>query len=240
MPKPTATAPALPSQEKVTEAKGKLMEKKSKQAASAEEGRRSSVDLRTKWSTSLKKSKDKGKGSGKKGQDKGKAKGKGKGKYKVKKTDDSLREEAVDKLEKTLEKKRRSSIKEIQKIDKSLALQKPSFGKVEDVKPEAKNLNFMLKCVKCTEVEGLKIWEAVCGDETGVVTLSVQTKELADLCTAGASLRIQNAKVIMVKGLIRVAIDKWAVMKAADTPLEFEPKLSNDVSATEYELVVGQ
>jgi len=91
------------------------MEKKSKQAASAEEGRRSSVDLRTKWSTSLKKSKGKGKGSGKKGQDKGKAKGKGKGKYKVKKTDDTLREEAVDKLEKTLEKKRRSSIKEIQK-----------------------------------------------------------------------------------------------------------------------------
>jgi len=55
MPKPTATAPALPSNEKVTEAKEKLMDKKSKQIASAEEGRRSSVDLRTTWATSLKK-----------------------------------------------------------------------------------------------------------------------------------------------------------------------------------------
>jgi len=237
MPKPTATAPALPSQEKVTEAKGKLMEKKSKQAASAEEGRRSSVDLRTKWSTSLKKSKGKGKGSGKKGQDKGKAKGKGKGKYQVKKNEGDLREEAVDQLEKNLEKKRRSSIKEIQKIETSLALKKPVFGTVEDVKPEAKNLNLMLKCVKCTEVEGLKIWEAVCGDKAGVVTLSIHGKAQADLCTPGASLRIQNAKVIMVKGLIRVAIDKWAVMKAEDTPLDFEPNLTNDVSATEYELV---
>jgi len=236
MPKPTASAPALPSTDKVKEVKSKLEDKKSKQIETAEGGRRSSMDLRTTWAKSLKKGKGKGKGAGKKGQSKGKAKGKGKSKYQVKKDDGAIREEAIGKLEKNLERKRRSSIKEIQKIDKGLALNKPSFGKVTDVKPEAKNLNFILKSVKCTEVEGLKIWEAVCGDETGVVTLSLQSKEQADPCTPGASLRIQNAKVIMVKGFIRVAVDKWAVMKAAETPLDAEPNSANDMSSTEYEL----
>jgi len=40
----------------------------------------------------------------------------------------------------------------------------------------------------------------------------------------------------MVKGFIRVAVDKWAVMKAAETPLDAEPNSANDMSSTEYEL----
>ncbi len=44
----------------------------------------------------------------------------------------------------------------------------------------------------------------------------------ADLCKAGASLRVQNAKVIMVKGYIRVVVDKWGVLKA-DWSLASEP-----------------
>jgi len=85
MPKPTASAPALPSTDKVKEVKSKLEDKKSKQIETAEGGRRSSMDLRTTWAKSLKKGKGKGKGAGKKGQSKGKAKGKGKSKYQVKK-----------------------------------------------------------------------------------------------------------------------------------------------------------
>jgi len=237
MPKPAAAAaPPMPENQKVKEVKGKMMFAKSKRIATAEEGRRSSLDLREDWAKKLKKGKGKGKGSGKKGQGKGKAKGKGKSKYQVKKDDDAVRGEAIDQLEKNLDKKRRSSIKEIHKTEKGLALKKPAFGKVSDVLPEAKNLNLLLKCIKCTEVEGTKIWEADCGDASGVVKLSLQTKAQADLCTPGASLRIQNAKVIMVKGFIRVAVDKWAVLKVADTPLDFEPNGNNDVSATEYEL----
>jgi len=41
----------------------------------------------------------------------------------------------------------------------------------------------------------------------------------------------------MVKGFMRVAIDKWAVIKASAEPLSFEVNSSNDMSATEYELV---
>merc|ERR1719240_2284444 len=51
-----------------------------------------------------------------------------------------------------------------------------------------------------------------------------------------ASLRLQNAKVVMIKGFIRVVVDKWAVLKKADADCEFEVKTDKDIAAVEYEL----
>jgi len=121
--------------------------------------------------------------------------------------------------------------------EQTIKLKKPTFGKVKSLHPEKKNVNLMLKCIGSKQVEGNKsIWEVQCGDDTGMVTLSVQNKEQVDLCTEGASLRVQNAKVIIVKGFIRIAIDKWAVLKTADEPVDFEVNKETDMSATEYEL----
>ena len=53
--------------------------------------------------------------------------------------------------------------------------------------------------------------------------------------TPGATLRLQNAHVRMVKNQIRLEITKWGVLAAAECP-DFEVKTSNDVSAVEYEL----
>merc|ERR1712183_440641 len=116
-----------------------------------------------------------------------------------------------------------------------LAPKKPKFKKVKTIQPEAKGLNLLLKCVKCDKVDDTT-WEAVLGDDTGVVTFNLKSQDLADVCKAGASVRVQNAKVIMMKGFIRVVIDKWTVMKAADEPVEAAALESNDISATEYEL----
>merc|ERR1712039_557118 len=102
------------------------------------------------------------------------------------------------------------------------------------IKPEAANLNLMLKVVKCEETVAGKQWEAVLGDDSGVVTFSLRNKDHADLCKAGNSLRVQNARVLMIKGYIRVIIDKWAVMKAADEPIEGEVNAGKDISAVEY------
>lgn len=121
-------------------------------------------------------------------------------------------------------------------------LRKPKWGKVEKLLPEVRGVNLMLKCVSCSEVklekdeDGRKIWEAVCGDETGIVTFQLKDEKQAEVCKPGASLRCQNAKVIMIKGYIRVAVDKWAVLKTADEPCDFEVKKDKDVSSTEYEL----
>jgi len=117
---------------------------------------------------------------------------------------------------------------------------KPSFIKIADITPDGKGVNVLLKCVKVPEAVdgpgGLK--EAVCGDETGIVTVSFRGDETIAMCQAGASLRLQNAHVRMIKGRIRLVADKWAAFKAADAPHAFEANELNDISATEYELVV--
>eukprot|EP00913_Durusdinium_trenchii_P021864 g20544.t1 len=82
--------------------------------------------------------------------------------------------------------------------------------------------NCMVKCTKEAEqVEGTEgVYEAQVGDDTGVFTVSFRNKDL-----------MQNTSVRMVKGFIRVVVDKWAAFKPADAPLEFEAKDGNNLSA---------
>lgn len=116
-------------------------------------------------------------------------------------------------------------------------LTKPSFGKVADIVPDSANLNLKLKCVSCKEVQAAKAWDAVCGDATGTVILRLTRAEHVALCTPGASLRVQNAKVSMVaaRGYIRVVVDKWAVLKASEESLAFEANSSNAISEVEFQ-----
>jgi ssDNA-binding replication factor A large subunit len=200
----------------------------------AEEARNENHKKREKWGRSLGRKGGKSKGKGKDG------KGKGKGKtYRVKKTvgSEEDRAAALEKLEKRLERTRTASIREMHKAEAPIKLTKPKFVKISVINPDSKGLNLMVKAVKCTPVEGSDdMWEAVVGDETGIVTVTVRSKAQADICKTGESLRIQNARVQMVKGFIRVSIDKWAVIKTADAPSDVEPNAKKDISATEYEL----
>jgi adenosine kinase len=112
-------------------------------------------------------------------------------------------------------------------------LKKPKFGIVAKIQPEATGLNLMVKVVK----EGAKVddfTEYVIGDKTGVVTFSARSDQ-KDLFTVGSVLRIQNAKVVMVKGFVRVVVDKWGCVKPDDKEIE-TVKEDKDVSSTEYEL----
>eukprot|EP00928_Gymnodinium_smaydae_P079648 TRINITY_DN6351_c0_g1_i1.p1 TRINITY_DN6351_c0_g1~~TRINITY_DN6351_c0_g1_i1.p1 ORF type:complete len:429 (+),score=149.55 TRINITY_DN6351_c0_g1_i1:96-1382(+) len=119
-------------------------------------------------------------------------------------------------------------------------LKKPKFGKVKKIVPDAKGVNLYVKCTKApTAVEGsTDISEVTVGDDTGLVILSLRDKDQCAACKVGANLRVQNAHVKMVKGYIRLVIDKWAVLKAADaSAIEFEKvDEATNVSATEYEL----
>merc|ERR1712194_348804 len=126
---------------------------------------------------------------------------------------------------------------------KSLApkpLRKPKFRKVESLQPEMNGVNVMLKCVSAPEaVEGSEtLQEVLCGDETGVVRISFRSDVMAtpSVCKPGASLRLQNGHIRMVKGQIRLAVDKWAVLKSAAEPMDIVVNEKKDVSATEYEL----
>lgn len=117
-------------------------------------------------------------------------------------------------------------------------LRKPRWGKVAGVKPDGKGLNLMLKVVRSQEVEDAKskTVDVVAGDASGVVTLRIVNEEYIKTCADGASIRVQNARVLMAKGHIHVIVDKWGVLKPVDS-LDFEVNEDKDVSATEYEMV---
>jgi len=121
-------------------------------------------------------------------------------------------------------------------------LKKPKFVKVKTgINPDSKGLNLYLKCVKAPEaVEGSSdLKEVLAGDDTGVVMLSIRSDTHADLCKVDTLLRVQNASVKMIKGHIRVVVDKWGVLKADvdASAVGFETvDEKTNISMTEYEL----
>eukprot|EP00929_Paragymnodinium_shiwhaense_P112205 TRINITY_DN80466_c0_g1_i1.p1 TRINITY_DN80466_c0_g1~~TRINITY_DN80466_c0_g1_i1.p1 ORF type:complete len:436 (+),score=73.24 TRINITY_DN80466_c0_g1_i1:58-1365(+) len=120
-------------------------------------------------------------------------------------------------------------------------LRKPTFTKVKNINPASKGANLIVKCIKAPVAvkEGNDtLKEAVLGDDTGVVTVSLRSDDHAALCKVGDSLRVQNAHARMVKGFIRLDVDKWASLKAAEPGMiDFDAvDEKNDISATEYEL----
>eukprot|EP00439_Symbiodinium_sp_Y106_P046024 s1761_g5.t2 len=120
---------------------------------------------------------------------------------------------------------------------KPAVLKKPRFVKVSSVKPEQKGLNLQLKVVKLPEeVASDGYHDVVCGDASGVVTCHLTPQQFLP-CEAGSYIRVQNARVRMKGGHIRVEVDKWGKVSQADSATEtFEVNLQNDISAVEYEL----
>lgn len=53
---------------------------------------------------------------------------------------------------------------------------------------------------------------------------------------AETTVTLRNAKIDMFKGAMRLAVDKWGRVEAAD-PAEFTVKEDNNLSLVEYELV---
>jgi len=120
-------------------------------------------------------------------------------------------------------------------------LRKPKFGKVGKINPNSKGLNLYVKVVKApVAVEGSEVKEVCVGDDTGLVTLSIRSDSQVGACTEGAFIRVQNSHVKMIKGFIRIVVDKWGVLKA-DVDAEkagFETvDEKTNMSTTEYELV---
>merc|ERR1719215_1993632 len=119
-----------------------------------------------------------------------------------------------------------------------ILLKTPKFTKVDTIEPAARGVNVYAKVVKAAApVAGTEdLMEVVVGDETGVVTLSVRDDRVK-LCEVGKSMRIQNAHVVMIKGFIKLSVDKWAALKLAEAGEEVASvNEKKDISAVEYEL----
>jgi len=114
-------------------------------------------------------------------------------------------------------------------------VRKPSWHKVKDIEPNSKRRNLIVKVVEIKDVEDKTFKEVVVGDDTGVVTARFLEDQLS-FAKVGKSLRMQNARVAMFQGHIRVECDKWA--KLADHEGQtFTVDIKNDISSTEFELV---
>lgn len=126
-------------------------------------------------------------------------------------------------------------------VERKTVLKKTKFGKVENVQPDSKAVDLMLKVVSCTKTDetekGEPITEAVAGDASGVVTLRMIPAETTGV-EEGKTISVRNGYVQMIKGYIRVRAGKWGKITVEEDPgEEIVPNKTKDMSSTEYELV---
>merc|ERR1711971_318344 len=104
-------------------------------------------------------------------------------------------------------------------------------------------LNLRLKVLEAAapvEAKAQQFFEVKCGDESGTVVLSLREAQ-KDVAGVDKVLEVRNGSVKMVKGHIRVAIDKWGKLEAVELgegeDFTVEEAAEKNVSNTEYELV---
>jgi len=119
----------------------------------------------------------------------------------------------------------------------------PVETKVGDLTPESKAVNVTAKVVSKTEVREIpmgrdgsahKVSDALIGDETGVVYLTLWDDNIEKVNEAD-TVRIENGYVTLFKGNIRLNIGKYGKLEQAKEPLTVEVNTENNVSSKTYE-----
>jgi replication factor A1 len=119
----------------------------------------------------------------------------------------------------------------------------PVEAKVGDLTPQSKAVNVTAKVVSKTEMREIpmgrdgsphKVSDALIGDETGVVYLTLWDDNIEKV-NDGDTVRIENGYVTLFKGNIRLNIGKYGKLEPATAPLEAEVHTENNVSSKTYE-----
>eukprot|EP00741_Cyanophora_paradoxa_P016454 tig00020918_g15887.t1 len=125
-------------------------------------------------------------------------------------------------------------------------MRKPSFARVADLRPAARGVNLLVKVVRISvvvESSRVRIAEALIGDESGSAVISLRNAQIdlveGLLKNKKPGLRIQNGKVTMQRGFMRLEVDQWGVIAGDDEvcAASWTPNEGNNLSAVEYELV---
>ena len=120
---------------------------------------------------------------------------------------------------------------------------KPVEAKVGDLTPQSKAVNVTAKVVSKTEIREIpmgrdgsahKVSDALIGDETGVVYLTLWDDNIEKVNEAD-TVRIENGYVTLFKGNIRLNIGKYGKLDQAKEPLTVEVNTENNVSSKTYE-----
>eukprot|EP00798_Chlamydomonas_sp_ICE-L_P008623 gene8623-34066_t len=119
-----------------------------------------------------------------------------------------------------------------------------SISTVSALRPGSKDVSLVLKIVETKATtersKGSKgvqqpAVECIAGDETGVMVL-VLRKEQGDLATKGAFLKLEGAKVEMVRGSMKLVVGASGTVEAAEGQT-FSPLMDNNLSLIEFEMV---
>jgi len=100
------------------------------------------------------------------------------------------------------------------------------YTKVKDLNQGSKKVNVLAKVLSVGEPkqiqtrygEAKSVTEAVLGDETGKVTMSLW-EEQANLVSPGDTIVVENGYVSFVRGHMRLNVGKYGSIKKSDTDL---------------------
>jgi len=117
-------------------------------------------------------------------------------------------------------------------------LKKARHFNISKLNPDSKGITIEGNVIgEPKEVEtskGNKVYEVTIGDSSGTVICSLKDFQKDALKGAKAAI-VRNAKVIMVKGHVRLTADKWGKVESSDNVAETVGE--KNVSETEFELV---
>ncbi len=115
------------------------------------------------------------------------------------------------------------------------------FVKVGDLNPRSRRVNILVKVVEKSEPREVisrrngsthKVAEALVGDETGVILLTLWDKHVEQV-NVGNSLKISNAYVSLFKGSMRLNIGRYGSFEVVDEEVP-EVNTQNNMSTKRY------
>ncbi len=120
-------------------------------------------------------------------------------------------------------------------------MEEPVEVKVSDLTPNHNRINLKVKVVKIGETKEIpsrygppkKVTEAVVGDDTGVVTMSLWEDQINDI-NEGDTLFVSNGYISLVQGHMRLNVGKYGSKEVIDEDVG-EVNESLDMSEKEYE-----
>ena len=120
-------------------------------------------------------------------------------------------------------------------------MDEPVDVKVSDLTPNHNKINVKVKVVRIGETKEIpsrygppkKVTEAVVGDDTGVVTMSLWEDQVNDI-NEGDTLSVNNGYVSLVKGHMRLNVGKYGSKEVLDEDIG-DVNEGLDMSEKEYE-----
>ena len=123
----------------------------------------------------------------------------------------------------------------------------PEIVSVDSLRPGTTGLNVVVKVLDAKEVmnkkrpdgSSVRIVECTVGDASGVILFSAKNKQQVETMKVGKMVRVQNGKIDMIRGTMRLTVDQWGLLKEETEGDSVEANGDNNLSLVEYELVAS-